>query len=322
MTSVQPKIISRTRPILELTSSGPGAGKTHLLYLIIAMAVLPHNYDGNAIGGRNAAVVVLDADDRFDVQRLAQIMRTHVSSVCTIVAPGKPTVEEKDLGSAFEGMIRRSLQHVHLFRPQTLSSLLATVMSLETYLFDSWEHYSSYRQLGAIILDSASAFYWQHRAKEDSARLQATEDGRGDSKRTSEIPVYSQLVRALRKAQQAFDCPIVYTSQATPVAQVSENAAGTFRPPAKSPDLFRPLLPPAWTSLPTLRLFVERESVIPFAPGMSVEETWSEREMRQEVVERGRFVVEVANGNRGQGFGFTIKSAGISIGAPEEEEAT
>lgn len=93
----------------------------------------------------------------------------------------------------------------------------------------------------------------------------------------------------------------------------------------------RPHLPAAWTNFVTLRLVVERERVVKFAPGLSIEEAESEREERREAVSKSRFLGWInwwgadgwnegvreglkgsESGPRGM-FGFVIDGRGLEI---------
>ncbi|KAF2099675.1 hypothetical protein NA57DRAFT_55620 [Rhizodiscina lignyota] len=314
--------IRKRRPIVELTSSRTGAGTTHLLYLIAALAVLPHGLQGTTIGGKDTAIVIIDTDDRFDVQRFARLMNAHISSVCeesTKDGSSPPNSPQQEHQSPDE-VIQRSLEHVHIFRPQSLPSLVATVTSLESYLFDFSAHLSSRKQLGTIILDSASAFYWQHRSDEEAARFRATERGSSVPKGKSELSVYGRLLKALEKAQDIFDCSVVYTSQSSPISVTSDNNVGGFRVLTDPPRVLRQLLPPAWTSFPALTLFLERENAVQFVHGMCVEEAWPERKMRQDIVEKGRFVAVPGNDIQKRRFTFTITDEGCVFEDLQEEK--
>jgi hypothetical protein len=112
----------RKFPVIELCSEESGTGKTQLLYLIIAVAILPETYTDVDLGGRNSAVVILDTEGCFDVQRLAEVMKGYIRS-----QDGSfPDIED---------LVHRSLQHVQIYQPEKLSSLITTLSTLQTYLF-------------------------------------------------------------------------------------------------------------------------------------------------------------------------------------------
>lgn len=300
------------RPVIEFTSISPGAGKTQFLYYAIALSILPRQYQGYNLNGRNTAVVVIDADDRFEVTRLAEVMASYIT-LQQKATPRTANAEETNMTIDVEtdDLVAHALQHVHIFRPQSLSSLVATFNSLDAYLFDLRAHQSSQRPLGAIILDGASAFFWQHRAEEDAARLKDAEQSgtstTADGKYPT-TPAYSHLLAALKRALTTFDCPVIYTSQSTVFAGQER---GTSNERTSSRTHLRPLLPPNWTSFPTVRLLFERAKTVQFAPGMSAEEAWAERELRQEVVDRGIFVAKVVGGDRSAKFEFAVRRDGV-----------
>src|SRR4030095_12875097 len=83
---------------------------------------------------------------------------------------------EEDL--QLHSMLHECLRHVHVFRPQSSQALLATIQSLETYLLDGSDHISGLRPLRAIVLDSATAFYWQDRREAEILRIPGVREER------------------------------------------------------------------------------------------------------------------------------------------------
>ncbi len=215
---------SENGTVIEVT--GPScSGKTHLLYVITAQGVLPQR-----IGGREGAVVVLDADGRFDVARLYEIMMRQVEE-------GLRGLHDHGAGNIdgdVECMIQEALRHVHIFQPQSLASLVATVEALPQYLLQkpssradadpSTEasagenrfprHYSSNRVLHAVLLDSASAFYWEDRLEQDlymvgetSSIFASRTSPAGRGKRP--VSATSMIMASLRSLQKTFPSAVV-----------------------------------------------------------------------------------------------------------------
>ncbi|KAF2137199.1 uncharacterized protein K452DRAFT_112169 [Aplosporella prunicola CBS 121167] len=231
-------------PVVEITSLGTGAGKTHLLYLIAAIAVLPRIYSGKA-----SAVVVIDTEGNFLVSRLADIMRQRIKSARKdMVAKGKDEEEEEEEEEEEDEVLAAALAHVHILRPDTHAALLAALAALPAYLFDPCAHCSSPRPLHSILLDSASAFFWPLRAAEDGAR--ALDPASSSSSSATAAAAYAALVRQLRALQKTLECAVVATSASLP----------SSGPQAQARAL-RPLLPHTWTGFPTLRLAMAREGV-------------------------------------------------------------
>jgi DNA-repair protein XRCC2 len=158
---------------VELTSLQPGAGKTHLLYHLISIAVLPTRFHG-----REASVILLDTDNHFSVPRLAQQIQRLLTA-----HPHE------------DSLLLECLQHIHIFTPNSLPSTIATIESLPEYLFNPTTHHSHDRPIAFIALDSASAFHWQTLADDTSP------------------PGYPQLATALQTAARTFVTPIIFTSR-------------------------------------------------------------------------------------------------------------
>lgn len=161
-----------------------------------------------------------------------------------------------------------------------------------------------------MALDSASAFYWQHRTDFDDAALLPS---------TSKPNNYVQLAAALKNSQRIFNTSLIFTSWHNgPIKDPSSNHLG---PEAQS---FRSSLPAPWPTLPTLRFIVHRAPVRKLPVEISVEDALRESETRQKVVEKGKvecFVNEfgVEEGvlqnlrKGGAGFDFFITEDGVAF---------
>lgn len=313
ITTLQKQIGKGT--VIEITSPGPGAGKTHLLYYLTAVAVLPEKHDGIALNGRRGSVVVLDTDGRFDVPRLVQVMEHYIR-----LRKGARSDDNSNTNAdSSRELIYSALHHIHIFRSQSLQSLIATVSTLPSYLLDAKAHYSSNRPLVALLFDSASAFFWQAKAGEDASRYKDSND-QGETA-ASVADNYIRLVHHLRTIQNTFECAIVATTWG--LTPTSGN-----HPNTNAPSSFRPHLPPVWTAFTTLRLTVDRDAVANFAPGMSAEEAVRDKEARQDAVRKGRFsawvdgwgsdgwsdgIREALSEEGNAGFGFVISNDGIEM---------
>lgn len=229
-----------SNPVVEIASTASAAGKSQLLYYLTALAVLPETY-----GGRDAAVVYIDTDGRFDADRLRAVARgivhqrlqTNITTACIDV----------------EDLLISSLQHVHVFRPPSSASLLATLQTLHIYLLDIPRHSSSAKPLHAILLDSATAFLWQDKLRDQIARVE--EIGRPhveieQERRENRVFVlggfYTELVAELKRLQGCFECAVVYT--VTAWVKTGAGADGAVG--------FRSSLPPPWGLFPGLRVVV------------------------------------------------------------------
>ena len=257
----QQGFVSRNKPpVIEITGASPCSGKTQLLYKIIALSILPSTHSGYRIHGKDAAVVVLDVDNRFSVLRFQQILSSHLHSL-------KIPLQEEEIFS----LSQTSCQHLHIFRPPSLGSLLTTVDSLSTYFNDTLNHFSANRTVDLLALNGLSASLWQDRLEADAVGLTGGTKERGND--GAHIQKYQDLVTALRRVQQTFECTIIATNLALAPIQYT----------AGHPAL-RPHLPAIWTNFCTLRIVTERNTVSKFGPGMSAEEAMKEGLQRQEAV--------------------------------------
>jgi hypothetical protein len=308
------KLEERGDVLIELTSNRSSAGKTSLLYLIVTFATLPCLINGINMAGKNATVVILDTDDRFDVTRLQTIMKNHIQHRIGIAMKNEEHADESELNedqssrtkhpisklrdAEVDSVVRESLQNVHIFRPESFSALLATLERLPSYLLDPGSnHYSRSRPLHSIIVDSASAFYWQLRAGEETRRV-LTLNSSTSTSTSANSSSYTSLMSKLRRLSSTFECPILST---TWKFSSSSHENG-------------PYLNPTFPTLPTLRLNVRRISSPPFAPRVSAEQAESLKRMRQEVVEKQKFWVEGDKpGPAKAGFGFVVSDEGVFI---------
>lgn len=339
---------NRPSPVLEISSSLSAAGKTQLLYYLTVLAVLPQRYGDISIGGQEAAVVYIDADDRFDAGRLRTVMRSMVQQERMSVS--KDNTEQHDAArflsnDDLETLVTSSLRHVHVFRPQSSSALLATLASLHTYLYDLSRHYSASRPLQMIVIDSATAFYWQDRLRDEVARTEdigrprAELDQEREQKKTFYLAdLYAEMVKELKRLQGRFGCAVVYTTTVSTGRPPASNRSGQPGPlgphdqaPSRTPSL-RPVLPAPWGTFPILRLVVHRDTIRSFPPTMTAHDARRDAPMRQSVVLHGKFsawvnaygreewprrVVDGVDFHNGGCFSFYVRENGVEIPRPD-----
>ena len=241
-----------SNPVVEIASTASAAGKSQLLYYLTAIAVLPETLHDARIGGQDAAVVYIDANGRFDADRLRVVARGVVHQrLLQATTTGVTTPYDGDI----EDLLISSLQHVHVFRPPSSTSLLASLQTLHTYLLDTSRHLSSAKPLHAIFLDSATAFLWQDKLRDQIARVE--EIGRPHveierERRENRVFVlggfYAELVAELKRLQGVLGCAVIYTVTAWVRAGAGaggDDAVG-----------FRSSLPPPWGLFPRLRVVI------------------------------------------------------------------
>ncbi|KAJ6082840.1 hypothetical protein N7467_006975 [Penicillium canescens] len=337
-------IKKRPLPVVEISSSLSASGKSQLLYYLTALAILPRNHGGLPLGGRESAVIFIDTDNRFDAERLRVVARGIILQQHLQSDPdARDQPAGATLGHELESLLVSSLQHVHVFRPQSSSALLATLHSLDTYLFDLSRHRSASRALQMIAIDSATAFIWQDRLRDEIARIEEIGRPRAEVDRERErnqsfhlSDLYVELAMVLKRLQGLFQCAIVFTTisgtRAAPSSD-GQSGPGLYDWPQSWTPALRPALPAPWGTFPTLRLIVHRSSVRPFPPSMAPQAAIKDAHLRQSVVHQGKIsvcvnawgrvewprqVVEAIEANNGGSFSFYVRESDIEIPKPDE----
>ncbi|KAK3170595.1 hypothetical protein OEA41_002676 [Lepraria neglecta] len=305
---------AREKPplVIEITGATACSGKTQLLYHVISVSLLPSNYKDTFLFGKGHAVALFDLSSRFSILRLYNIMRGHVSSICSA---NSSTIPDQELSS----LISDSLTHLHIFRPQESSSLLATLENIPSYLLaQPPTHFSTNRPLGILAINDLSAFLWQDRLEADEESGLSTINYKEKANNSFFLQRYRNLVSSLRHFQHLFSCTIIATNWGlAPVTSVVNHRA------------LRPHLPSVWNNFCTVKVVVERDRVPKFGPGRSAEEVSKEKEQRWEEVERSGFsgwvnwwgsedwreaVREGIRGlERGGSFSFKVTEKGIVV---------
>jgi hypothetical protein len=270
-------LLSRSRRwkpvVVELTSTLPASGKTNLLYLVTALAVLPRHH-----GGRGTTVVWFDLDGRLSARRLREVMYGVV-----------PTSASSQDGNQKSAIAAEALRHVHVFRPQSSSQLMATLDSLPSYLLHAGTHSSMNRCVSLLILDPASAFYWQDRFDQETARLEYLHNaGNHQVSRTAAI------IAKLKTLQKEFNCAVALSTASAmstlakpaPAASCNRDSAGPAEPRSTSP----------WTAFATITLILSRDRVPRFTADMTLSECLRDQPQRQKAVAQGRFLVDLDRG--------------------------
>lgn len=290
--------------MVELTSSHSGSGATHILYYLTAIAVIPHD-----LGGRQDCAIIFDTDGHFDIERLVAQLRL-------LIAANDPS---DDLAIGADTTILQALRHVHIFRPQSLTSLTATLENLATYLFNPGSHFSFDREAAFIAIGSASTFYWQDRAETEDAAFYAKTSG--DLSAVTPQLGYVHLSTTLKKVCITLQCPAIFTSWHLGPTSTTPHASRSFRPS----------LPPPFSTLSTLRLVCQRVPVKKFPPMISVEGAQREATDRQKAVQEGKFECFVNEWGidermlrrfrrEGGGFEFKITEDGMHIRHGEQQQ--
>lgn len=286
-------------PILEFispphTHHPSGSGKTHLIYLLITLTILPRNFNSILLDGQNSAIVLFDPLSHFSVPRLAAIMLSYI--IRKYKEEGRALDDESKRNISV--LVKRSLVHVHIFRPQSWDSVLATLRGLPEYLFDARRHSSIDRRIHSIILEDIDAFAFHIRYASTNSSTSA------NTKANPLATASAKLTLQLERLSTLLSCALILTSHSV------------------TPTGFRPALPNLWpSSMQVTRLALRRVEVLKFAPGLSIEEAEVERAQRWEVVARGRFECwKVGSGIKDwEGFTFRIRKNDVEV---EREESS
>lgn len=302
---------------IEISGATPCSGKTQLLYHIAANALLPKADKDTVLDDTEDAVVWIDTDGRFSIQRLHEILSKQLAQRLACEDLSRLTAQMTSLANQASA----ALQHLHIFRPSSTPSFISTLNSLPSYLLNSTLHHSASRLLGLIVISNLSAFLGQDHMDSESETTAAGASAQlGDS---TFIQRYIHLVSSLRSLQSAFGCTIIAGNWGLSPLQHSANG----------PSL-RPHLPAVWNNFCGLKLITEKARVRQFGPGMSAEEAMEEENQRQEAVEKSGFLCWVnhwgsehwddgvserlgALKNNG-GFSFQISQSGIIADDVEE----
>ncbi|KAL1310654.1 hypothetical protein AAFC00_000922 [Neodothiora populina] len=353
-------------PLIELTSPSPNDGKTQLLYYFIAVQTLPTRMHNKTISlkGQGNSVVYIDTESRFSVHRVVEVMRCHIEGRIrewyssstrdnddnetkkVETMKSRPTVGE------IESVIEEALRHVHVFQPQSLDSLLATLEAIPAYLFPSSSsfsstirrtndtretqpppHFSHNRKLGFLALDSASSFYWQDKAAQEGEE----EEDEGPEARQSKSKKkgYTDLALSLHEVSTRLHAPVIYTTwnlSRTSSSRLSSSSSHTSSLLATGSIT---------AQQPFIFLSIHRRPVRKFPLGLSIEEAFGQQlgrgrdwrgaegeaegrkgdgdvDRRERAVARGGFDVSISSspgslGGRDGGFEVWIGEGGVEI---------
>jgi len=151
---------------------GPAAsGKTEFLYHLAACCVLPkevliasasiHAGRTVPIGGWNKSVIVLDCDGRWNIRRLHDILFTRLN----IAFSGANFPPNPNPPQNASSVAKDSLKHLHIFRPTSSFQLASTIVYLSKYHTEKMPN----EEVGLLIVDSISSFYWSDRWQVESS---------------------------------------------------------------------------------------------------------------------------------------------------------
>lgn len=194
----------------------PSSGKTTLLLYLAATAILMRaahvRIDRQVleipIGGKEETVVWIDCTGRFDIDRLANLVRHQIVTLITRYrAPkgiGAPRDEEID------SLVDECLSRLHVFYPSSMLQLAATVQNLP-----EWTKTNAFDELGTVLIDGMSEFAWIDQFElEQKQQVAATAEAaaRGGATRPAEQPPLRLLGTAIAHLRRTI-APLVFITQ-------------------------------------------------------------------------------------------------------------
>jgi len=294
-------------PILELIPQAPGRGTTHLLYLLTATAILP-----SSLGGKDSCVAIIDTDNTFSVSRLVQQIHAAIKSHSRNQReqnqhpPKDTTAEIVEVVALETSTINSALRHVHIFRPQSHPSLLATLASLPTYFLNNGTNPSLHRPLSFIALDSLPAFHWQTRAESETKAFEE-EEIRNQEKNPQ--PLYPTRTTTPPNARAKTLPNLLQT-----LAQIFPSTPQLHTNPSHFPRLSSLLQPTHQHHQhhhpqKPISLTLSRQIARPFPPMISLAEALREKAQREIAVRKARWWVGSTvpvGGREGGMMGFEV----------------
>ncbi|XP_055955319.1 DNA repair protein XRCC2 isoform X2 [Patella vulgata] len=136
-----------------------GVGKTELFLHFVTKVILPQNWNHFEIGGFGGKIIYIDTDYKFSVLRLAKILNNRIRVIVNGVtmATDKKQDFKKATEEDIDSFVKNCLQNVKLVRCSSSHQLICTLHSLENQVCECPE-------IGLIMLDSISTFYWIDKA--------------------------------------------------------------------------------------------------------------------------------------------------------------
>ena len=244
---------------MEIIGAIPSSGKTEILYKIAADYLYPSNRRTFCRPGIDGVVIWIDAGARFSISRFHTVLTNALSE----------SIEQRDESSNLLPILETAcLQHIHIFRPQSAESLLATAESLPAYLLGQAPSCSSSCPLRAVIISDISSFYWQIRQEEQLDAGKETVAGAiQEPKRMAHG--WRKMVRALRKVQEDFGCSII----------ASNSLISNLNP--GDDNVARSQLPAVWNNFASTKVVLTCVNVQRYRAGISVEEALAENKERR-----------------------------------------
>lgn len=153
------------------------SGASHFLAFLAMTAILPSTYrlstrigptNGELhaeinFGGKDQTIVWIDTSGAYDVDRLATMLRAHISTTITAANLGLETV---DFRVIIEEIMMECLEKVTVYSPRTTIQMAYSVAAIERAYMDSP---TPQQEIGYVFVDSLSDFTWSDIVDKDAS---------------------------------------------------------------------------------------------------------------------------------------------------------
>lgn len=146
---------------------GEGTAKSELLCNITAHCVLPRSWKSVNLPGRSIEVVYISTDYKFDVLRLVTVLEGRIQQACNSRQVGGASRDPAD----YEELIKACLSRAHILYCRSSTELLATLLSLKTFV-------SNHPEVCVLILDNVASFYWTDRCETGNTGMASASEHR------------------------------------------------------------------------------------------------------------------------------------------------
>ncbi|EPQ60706.1 hypothetical protein GLOTRDRAFT_31785, partial [Gloeophyllum trabeum ATCC 11539] len=279
---------------IEIQGSA-GSGKSHLLYHLLITCLIPILHSGVELGGWGKAAILFDADDTFDILRLRQLMVSRIARTLTGQASTAPPLSDTTVRSA-EEVADPCLHNLHIFKPTSSLQLAASILHLPAYHAKHMQD----SEIGLVVIDSLSAFYWLDRYSAEQARTSAR-----SSTRPSASPL-SYVLLALQHLRLSHGPVIAYSNWGLQPVSTTQSygqnqGVSLYKQhlhPLQSPfldpsnDTFGPSSGTTTPTLPlTHHITLPFVPIPPFPPDISLADARDQEEKyRRQIIDKGEIM--------------------------------
>ncbi|XP_025819482.1 DNA repair protein XRCC2 homolog isoform X2 [Panicum hallii] len=285
------------RPGNVVEIAGPSnSGKSHLLLMAAVQCILPKEWEGIYIGGLGKSVMYLDLDCRFDVLRLAQILRKRIAEGSAHLRNGDLEKDgtKDEFQSSFENALFSDCMQRFLYaRCHNSSEITAALKTVQS------QSRSEVLGLGIyfVMIDSIGAFYWIDRASQPA----------GENKGKSLQSVTETVIHEIRKFLQLQPALVLVTK--APIYAEGTTTANDFNRGSSKYMMedstvlkysrldeertlsCREYMPSIWQSFVTHRINLQEEAVVPSVHENEVLSTYTSEWMQPSLKTKEKFSI-------------------------------